>query len=263
MKSSDTRVARWVDVIAQLLERPLTTFPHALLAEELAATFEVVTVSWDWRVGNEFGYEIYPPPAGPFIPERLVDAWVSGDLLARHRLLRWFVATGDVAPQTTGRVPEGVASRRLHAPVDEVLRPQQSEQQLSLTCHLNAGDHQSFVLGRSDDDFSDEDLEVAARIQPLLRALYRQAEALGSTGGATVADVEALTGREVTVLRLLYDGYTAESIARRLLLSRRTVEKHVEHLYRKLGVSNRVSAIRVAAERGLLDPGRSSMPADA
>jgi DNA-binding CsgD family transcriptional regulator len=190
----------------------------------------------------------------------MVAAWASGDLLGRHRLLRWFATTGDPKPQTTGRVPEAVASRRAHAPVEEVLRPERSEQQLSLVCHLSGRDYQAFVLGRGDDDFSDEDMEVAARIQPLLRGLYRQADALGSTEGGR--NVEGLTGRELSVLRLLYDGHTAEAIARRLLVSPRTVEKHLEHMYRKLQVSNRVSAMRAATERGLLTPGRSSVPPD-
>jgi DNA-binding CsgD family transcriptional regulator len=250
--ASDARVAHWVDVVRQLLERPLTPFQHELIARELAATFEVVNVSWDWRVGSAFGYEIYPPPTASFIPDDLVEAWVSGDLLARHRLLRWFVTTGDMAPQTIGRVPEVIASWHAHAPVDEILRAQQSEQQLSLTCELRGGDYHAFVLGRSGDDFSDEDLAVAGRIQPLLRALYRQAEVLASTACATGGEADGLTGRELAVLRLIYDGHTAEAIARRLMLSPRTVEKHLEHAYRKLRVSDRVSATRVASERGLL-----------
>jgi hypothetical protein len=45
-------------------------------------------------------------------------------------------------------------------------------------------------------------------------------------------------------------------MARRLACSPRTVEKHIEHVYRKLGVRDRVSAARVAAELSLLEPAR-------
>jgi len=41
------------------------------------------------------------------------------------------------------------------------------------------------------------------------------------------------------VLELVLCGYGIPEVAQRLFVSRRTVEKHVEHLYDKLGVGNR------------------------
>lgn len=61
-----------------------------------------------------------------------------------------------------------------------------------------------------------------------------------------------LTPREWTVLRLLADGWTAAAIARRLHLSERTIHKHLEHLYAKLSVSDRLSAVMRAQALGLL-----------
>ena len=61
-----------------------------------------------------------------------------------------------------------------------------------------------------------------------------------------------LTGRELAVLALLAEGLTAEAIGRRLGVSRHTVRKHLEHLYRKLGVGDRLVAVREARARGLL-----------
>lgn len=57
-----------------------------------------------------------------------------------------------------------------------------------------------------------------------------------------------LTPREAAVLRLLADGLTAAAIARRLSVSERTIHKHLEHVYAKLSVSDRLSAVLLAQE---------------
>lgn len=56
-----------------------------------------------------------------------------------------------------------------------------------------------------------------------------------------------LTPREREVLMLLSEGMSAKMIARRLHLSRRTVETHLAHGYRKLQVRNQIDAVRVFA----------------
>ena len=61
-----------------------------------------------------------------------------------------------------------------------------------------------------------------------------------------------LTGRELAVLRLLGEGHTASAIAHRLGASPRTVNKHLEHIYRKLQVNDRLTAVRTAQQLGLL-----------
>ena len=58
-----------------------------------------------------------------------------------------------------------------------------------------------------------------------------------------------LSPREREILRLLTDGYTNEEIADRLTCAPATVKTHLLHLFRKLGVRDRVSAA-VAALRG-------------
>ncbi|MFD0887959.1 response regulator transcription factor [Streptosporangium algeriense] len=60
-----------------------------------------------------------------------------------------------------------------------------------------------------------------------------------------------LTPREHDVLRLLCAGLSAVAIARRLGLSPRTVTKHQERLYRKLGVCDRVNAVLLAQRLGI------------
>jgi DNA-binding CsgD family transcriptional regulator len=66
------------------------------------------------------------------------------------------------------------------------------------------------------------------------------------TPPATVAPHLGLSPREQEVLRLVRDGRTSAEIAGVLTVSRRTVEKHLENIYCKLGVENRTAAVTVA-----------------
>lgn len=61
-----------------------------------------------------------------------------------------------------------------------------------------------------------------------------------------------LTGREVAVLRLLAQGCSNAQIAKSLVISRRTAEHHVGHIYAKIGVSSRAAAALFAMEHSLL-----------
>ena len=63
---------------------------------------------------------------------------------------------------------------------------------------------------------------------------------------------EALTGRELDILRLLADGLSNKEIALRLSISLSTVKNHVHNLLVKLAVRRRREAIRFAYEQGLL-----------
>jgi len=60
-----------------------------------------------------------------------------------------------------------------------------------------------------------------------------------------------LTDRELEVLRLVATGETNRAIAARLVLSERTVDRHVSNIFAKLGVSSRAAATAHAYERGL------------
>ena len=61
-----------------------------------------------------------------------------------------------------------------------------------------------------------------------------------------------LSDREVEVLRLLARGLSNRAIAGRLVISPRTAEHHVQHIYTKIGASTRAAAAMFAMEHGLL-----------
>lgn len=64
---------------------------------------------------------------------------------------------------------------------------------------------------------------------------------------------DSLTPREMDVMRLLAQGQTNKEIARQLVISERTVKFHVSAVLRKLGAGNRTEAVKLAAQRGLID----------
>ena len=57
------------------------------------------------------------------------------------------------------------------------------------------------------------------------------------------------------MLRLVARGSTNRETADRLLISEATVKTHLLHIYAKLGVNDRASAVAAAYDRGLLTPG--------
>ena len=76
---------------------------------------------------------------------------------------------------------------------------------------------------------------------------------LGESGAEGKAEQSSsLTNREVEILELLANGMSARQVSSRLKLSERTVNTHVANLYRKLGVSNRVEAVRYAMAHGIV-----------
>jgi HD-GYP domain-containing protein (c-di-GMP phosphodiesterase class II) len=61
-----------------------------------------------------------------------------------------------------------------------------------------------------------------------------------------------LSERELDVVRLVAEGCSNPEIANRLVISRRTAEHHVQHVYAKLGVSSRAAVALFALEHDLL-----------
>jgi len=63
---------------------------------------------------------------------------------------------------------------------------------------------------------------------------------------------EALTPREIEVLRHIAEGNRNKDIAERLFISEETVKVHVKHVMEKLGASDRTEAVAIAIRRGII-----------
>jgi ATP/maltotriose-dependent transcriptional regulator MalT len=67
---------------------------------------------------------------------------------------------------------------------------------------------------------------------------------------------DPLGDRELEVLALIAQGFTNRGAAARLFISEATVKTHLLHIYAKLEVSDRASAVATAFERGMLGTNR-------
>lgn len=111
------------------------------------------------------------------------------------------------------------------------------------------------VLRRRSAPFTPRERERLALLQPHLAWLFVQARRQGSRAVTPPAApperplavrpirTGRLTPREVDVMRWLSCGKTDADIAALLAISPRTVHKHLEHIYEKLGVETRTAAV--------------------
>jgi DNA-binding CsgD family transcriptional regulator len=249
-----TGSAAWLELVGDILTRPAGAqpFPHERVADLLresvhaaCCTRHVVDRKWVDHIADCWPVDYLPaaPPSG-----RLVDA-------TTQPLMRWYSVTRNSAPQVLGRVPSAIAPPEMVEEWTAFARPYGITHQLALPLVMRSG-VEAYVLSRPDDDYADDDLDLARLVLPALGALFRQRVVLEGVSAVRYDPVRslALTERELAVLTLLGDGLTAEAIARRLRTSPRTVHKHLEHLYRKLGVRDRLMAVQRAREAGILAP---------
>jgi HD-GYP domain-containing protein (c-di-GMP phosphodiesterase class II) len=101
--------------------------------------------------------------------------------------------------------------------------------------------------------------EAAAELRADVRAGRLESDAveavLAAAGHRVVRRREGpagLTAREVEVLRLVARGLSNKQIAARLVISPKTTGNHIEHIYTKIGTSNRAGASLFAMQHGLL-----------
>ena len=126
--------------------------------------------------------------------------------------------------------------RRLEAPY-EVAR---GRELLGLACRA-----------LDDEDTAALELDAARATYARLGAVARSGQGGSLVGGAR-REAHGLTKRELEVLRLVAAGKTNKAIAARLVVSERTVDRHVSNILAKLRVASRAAATASAYEHGLL-----------
>lgn len=96
--------------------------------------------------------------------------------------------------------------------------------------------------------------KVVAFIDHALKAMNYSDDTVPDATGAVSSPelVEALSGREIQVLRMLERGYSNKLIGERLFISENTVKVHLRNVNSKLAVGNRTQAVSEARRLGLL-----------
>ncbi len=185
------------------------------------------------------------------------------------------------AAYRAGRLPVGVATaltdladpvelRRLPLYVD-FYRPERTADQLLTVLELKGRLSSVLFFNRTRPGFSARDRALADLLVPHLTqamarreryaalvASARHVERFGDLEERGLARLPELTAREQQVAVHVAEGATDREIARNLGISARTVHKHLGHIYRKLGLTNRagLSALVHRSTTGFSQLGR-------
>jgi DNA-binding CsgD family transcriptional regulator len=257
-----TREGEWLDLVADLMGHPLVRWPADSVTRLLSATFAAPG-------GGFYAVEAGAPPQWHRWPPQLfaehgaeIQRWTFEEAPRAHPLLRYYRATGDPGPMQVTDVPGLIAGPRLRHAWRERCEYWHREavwSQVAVPLRSTPTANRSFVIGRGD-PLSPEEMDLVRRLQRVLIGLDRQITAharwaarTGEDAVPTAAEV-GLTPRESAVLDLLASGGTAWAIARRLAVGERTVQKHLQRVYTKLGVADRLAAVQRAQLLGLLPP---------
>ncbi|MYW32205.1 helix-turn-helix transcriptional regulator [Streptomyces sp. SID2119] len=254
------RYARMLDLAVEVMgaEAPESVWP--LLTAELLSALDgelIVVKEVPWT--RDQGSVVIRSPE-PLPEVGTGDGSVQAHIRSGYPFIDRYGATSDWTPQSAAQVV-GARTWR-NSPTADALRQAFGTRHVFGLPLPERGPHVSgFLVHRSGGDFSRHDERYAARVQPLLKAATAHRSLLvalrASSGSArrrraNHALAAPLTPRETNVLHLLATGLTAEVIGRRLGISPRTVHKHLNALYRKLGASDRLSAVLRAQGAGLL-----------
>ena len=250
----------WLDLVADLLAAPLTRWPAEQVVQQLVATFEAPAGTYYGRAPHGPPVQLQWPPELFAAHRAEIERWTLHDAPRAHPLLRYYLASGDGRATQVADVPTRFADERVQAGWREWCRSFHDadvSSQVALPVAYGGSAARTFIVGRSD-PFSPREMDLARRLQHLLTGLDRQIAVVARWSAHTgplapdVAAALTLTPRELAVLHLLATGVTARAIAHRLTIAERTVQKHLQRLYAKLGVADRLAAVRHAQYLGLL-----------
>lgn len=246
---------RWLRAAGDILHAPTADVAHDLFVAALLSD-----------AGAELATRVSLQPDAPEVIRISVDGvrqvpspdlWPEAADARRHPLNRYVAETGDACPVRLVDVIQ--AGWELDSAGYEAMEALGiTLHQLTLPVSPRGGAYDGWVV-LNEVGFDDEVHARFTRLQAFLTGLDRHVRLLAAhecwtAGLAAAADAPRLTPRERVILGLMESGATAESIAGRLGISPRTVHKHQENLYRKLGACDRLSAVLRAQRLGLLHP---------
>jgi len=179
--------------------------------------------------------EVYGLPAGALSAE---DRAAFDRHFHEHPLVRFHAYQGG---ERTQRISDSVpfADFRESALYNEYYRRVRIDHAIALPIYVRDGLLVSFVLNRARRDFTDRERALLDLLRPHLAELYQKANALNR-----------LTPREAEVVRCVAAGKRDAQIGAILGISARTVQKHLQRAYEKLGVESRTAAAMRASGRG-------------
>jgi DNA-binding CsgD family transcriptional regulator len=248
--------AQLFDIAVAVVESAEPAAQDLILRESLGPLFHA-TVVWeleiDYKAATGRTLRAWPDWATEIIP---VGGWPES-LTESHPYYHYYSRADQFVP---ARVSDLASPRSWQeSEAYAVTRELGISHSIALPVRRRFG---CLVLMRSDVDFSERDLSVARQLQPFLVAADRQnvqnerwrddvRRNVLPDAVAIVSDL-GISPRELAVLGAMAEGLSIIRIARRLQISERTVGKHQERLYRKLGTDNRVGAVLRAQQIGLV-----------
>jgi len=174
----------------------------------------------------------------------------------QHPLVREHGRNPRAVTRDTGELLPGSAFRRTPL-YNDYYRVIGIDHAMAVPIHVDGRMLVSFVLNRSKRGFGDRDRACMEMMRPHLGNLYRLSVAARRhwVPAAESALPDSLTPRERDVLRWVGAGKTDRDIGAILEISPRTVHKHLQNIYEKLGVETRTAAAMRAG--GAARPGLS------
>ena len=201
-----------------------------------------LTTHFDRQVGQTT--TVASEPA--FVAFRTHNLEYWGDCLQAHPSVTYWADDGDERAVRFSDLISQRAYQRLPL-YNDFFRPFDVHYKLDARLWLPWNSTVDIGFSRASRDFTQDERDLLCALQPHLQALAVRATDAGSASRQLLARFD-LTLREAEVLAQLARGRTNLEIARVLFLSPGTVRKHLERIFRKLGVHNRTDAARRTLE---------------
>lgn len=170
----------------------------------------------------------------------------------RHPMFAsYLIPPGDISPR---RISDILSDRawRSHPIYSEMFVPLGADREMTIVVTpVGPTQWNGWGFHRARTDFTDQEIELATSLQPLLMTFNRLSCLITEP---EPKDHRKLTDREAQVLQLVAHGFTAAETANILRISPLTVRKHLEHVYEKLGEHDRIRAVRSAIRQGIIRP---------